>query len=248
MPRKIVTAIPMAVATLLLFVALLVPSGMAQSGRNAVERIQDHRGLKQAQEDFSIGQAEVQKLRTLVRNWHAARAQQDWDKLDEVEGHLRQFISDDLSDLKRKVEQAKRETDQAKAENRQARRELRADRENLKEAIASGSKQEAGKARREKRDDRRDKRDDRRDAADDRYDEELLRSLLVRKQVMAQRLMELGSADTDQVTRDQQALLLDQYVALSEREVQLAAAEIGEDRKELREDRRETREDRRQNN
>lgn len=241
----------MKASSLLLSMALVV--GMAagtfadDTWRNAVEKHQDRKDIRQDRAALADDQADLDRLSDLIIEYNslvsAGAGQSD---LDQVRASIAVELRRDLAENAYQTKDARKETAESRRELRSDRREVRDDRQ---EAVAGTA---TPREKHELRDDRRDKRDDRRDLRDDKADLARATELLNAKRRVASELRDIQAeidrtGDSD-LLRTRQAELLNEYLTLSNEEIALGLRERTEDRRELLEDRRETREDRRQGN
>lgn len=216
--------------------ALILAAGAsvacAQAGRNAVERRQDRRQLRQDRLKQADDTRGLIRIRRVKADYDAARRSGDRSALAGVDRRV-------LLYLKGEIGESNLESLQAAAEVRRDKVELGSDRREIRRNRALGAPP------RVRADDHRDLRDDRRDLRDDRRD-------LAREMRTRRRLFEIrrewksleGKFDARSLERRDQ--LFAEILTLAGVERVENRKEIRENKRELREDRRETREDRRQ--
>lgn len=214
---------------LALLSALVCLSAVAQPVRNAVERANDRKDLRQNARQGADDRQDLARADAWLREYDGARASGDAARIAAAEAAFNQYIASEL------VESA-RELGQARQEVREDNREVRSDRREVARDVGR-----PGRAA----DDVRDLRRDQVNRADDRGDVRKEAAARLRLQAIQAELTGLyGKLDPASLATKRARYA--EVTALAKNELRRDAQEQREDKRELREDRRETREDRRQ--
>lgn len=211
---------------------LLGSVALAQPVRNAAERANDRRDLRQDNRQLVDDRWDLAKAQKLLSDYDQAAAAGNAARLGELDALALRRIDGEIAESH--VESA-----QARQEVREDNREVRSDRRELRRDFVKG------KGPLVKADDLHDLNRDKVNRADDVADAHKERLSRERLQAIRAQLVGLSGRYDAQSVAAKRALYAE-FVGVAASEVKRDAQEKAEDRRELREDRRETREDRRQ--